>query len=126
MKVLCVKIPQKYNELKNANLEYDEVALYNATRGNWVVSLENVEDVFYVFAVVQDKIIAAYEPYKWDKCCEKTDLMPGKYKEEDHKHRAFFVGDPKPVEIPTKIKNVVQKLVEENKGNQNPVFYLNI
>lgn len=59
-KVLLVKIDH------SAALAADHAALYERTRKWWKASTTQVQPVRRVLAIVSNKVLAAYEPYRWE------------------------------------------------------------
>lgn len=69
-KILVIKINRLYQK------GMDEKVLYDAVRGVWRASKENVKTVEYVFGVYNSLIVAVYKPSEWFVCKEAKDKLP--------------------------------------------------
>ncbi len=106
--------------------------LYEATRGYWVVGLEEVEKVDYVLSVYRGLVVEVYEPKKWlpafdtmmeSRANEPVNTHKNQRKKSNHKDRYEFVGRVAAEDIRNKY---LHKSVTAfyTKGMRNPIRYL--
>lgn len=88
-KILVIKINRLYQK------GMDEKVLYDAARGVWRASKENVKTVEYVFGVYNSLIVAVYKPSEWFVCKEAKDKLPRQdiVLTPKTENRVFFVDE---------------------------------
>ena len=88
-KILVIKINRLYQK------GMDEKVLYDAVRGVWRASKENVKTVEYVFGVYNSLIVAVYKPSEWFVCKEAKDKLPRQdiVLTPKTENRVFFVDE---------------------------------
>ena len=88
-KILVIKINRLYQK------GMDEKVLYDAARGVWRASKENVKTVEYVFCVYNSLIVAVYKPSEWFVCKEAKDKLPRQdiVLTPKTENRVFFVDE---------------------------------
>lgn len=88
--------------------------LYDAIRGNWVVSQSRFEDIKYVVGVKNREIICAYQPTSWGRINEGAD-----------QGRKYFEGVDAPNEVFAQLKRYEEELLKKF-GSGNPVAYASL
>lgn len=123
--ILVIKI----NRLFHWNMTQKE--LYDATRGNWKVSISRVRrEIDYVFAVYNQLVVAVYKPDEWHYVRDMIDVpRPHEFKngiDENSAARIYFIS--KNYEsLDESQQFYLHKSIAELKVNQsaqNPVTYL--
>ena len=104
--------------------------LYDYTRGQWKLKLENAQKVKFAFAVYQGVIQEVYEVLHWFPAnstlnTRENNRYLSREAEEGVEGRYEFVGNMAPNEIREKY---VYKSVDHyyKKGMSNPILYLNV
>lgn len=122
--ILVIKINRLFNWEKN-----DE-EIYEATRGNWVVSLDRVRnDIEYVFAVYNQLIVGVYKPDEWHRIRDDVDDPRSKIKnscDDKTKKRVYFICKNYKI-LDENQKYYLHKSIADFKLNQtaqNPITYL--
>ncbi|MEO6060262.1 MAG: hypothetical protein ABIQ05_09895 [Candidatus Limnocylindria bacterium] len=113
--LVLIRIPQLFR------VGMSDKALYEATRGHWKVG-ERRDGAEYVLAVHLGVVLEAYAIERWQPA--GTSLYATRPQRKDPEGRWEFVGDIAPHAIRSKY---VGRSVKEylNRGNQNPIHYVN-
>jgi len=117
-KVILIRINKRYRH----GMLGEE--LYHNTRGVWYVKKERCRDASYAMAIYGGEIKEVYKIISW----YKAKTTEYKYREDLSNrfvpNRLEFVGEVARDNIRNKYvgKSVVHYF---NKGNQNPIFYMN-
>lgn len=115
--IILININQLYRE----NMEPFE--LYEATRGHWVVTLDNAKKAKYAFSVFKGEVLEVYEIVEWFPALStlmqrEINIEPG-----TEEKRYEFVGKLAPDEIRDKYKyKSVAHFYEQ--GMRNPIRYI--
>ena len=98
-----------------------EAELYDYTRGQWRINPDNAKKAKYAFAIYGGIIQEVYTILDWYKAGQTFSIRNN----EDTEGRYEFIGNLAPPEIRKKYK---YKSVEHyfERGNSNPVMYVNI
>lgn len=124
--VLVIKINKRYYRGITSK------ELYDATRGVWVASLDNIRKrkVQYVFAVYNQLIVAVYKPDEWHYVHEMIDIpRPQEYENgisDNLKNRVYFISYNHEI-LDENQQFYLHKSIAELKVNQsaqNPITYL--
>ena len=123
--ILVIKI----NRLFHWNMTQKE--LYDATRGNWKVSISRVRrEIDYVFAVYNQLVVAVYKPDEWHYVRDMIDVpRPHEFKNGIDKNsaaRVYFISKNHE-SLDESQQFYLHKSIAELKVNQsaqNPVTYL--
>ena len=123
--ILVIKI----NRLFHWNMTPKE--LYDATRGNWIVSISRARrEIDYVFAVYNQLIVAVYKPDEWHYVREMIDApRPHEFKnglDENIARRAYFISKNYET-LDDNQQFYLHKSIAEltvNQSAQNPITYL--
>lgn len=105
--------------------------LYDATRGNWIVSISRVRrEIDYVFAVYNQLIVAVYKPDEWHYVREMIDVpRPHEFKngiDENIAARVYFISKNYET-LDESQQFYLHKSIaglKVNQSAQNPVTYL--
>ena len=105
--------------------------LYDATRGNWIVSISRVRrEIDYVFAVYNQLIVAVYKPDEWHYVREMIDVpRPHEFKngiDENIAARVYFISKNYEA-LDESQQFYLHKSIaglKVNQSAQNPVTYL--
>jgi len=107
-----------------------EIELYDFTRGHWKLNPENAKKVKYGFAIYKGIIQEVYEVFDWYEAGKTFSVRTNNINidsriEDNLVGRYEFIGNIAKETIRKKYK---YKSVEKyfNKGNSNPIMYLNI
>ncbi len=125
-KILVIKI----NKLYRRNMPAAE--LYDSVRGLWRASINNVQNVEYVFGVYNSLIVAVYKPTQWYRCKDKPEKRP----RQDEiltlqtGNRVFFVDKNFELGLPLDDNEAFYygksiAGLKLNQSAQNPITYLN-
>ena len=124
-KILVIKINRLYQK------GMDEKVLYDAVRGVWRASKENVKTVEYVFGVYNSLIVAVYKPSEWFVCKEAKDKLPRQdiVLTPKTENRVFFVDERYEQGFPLDENETfyIGKSIaglKLNQSAQNPITYL--
>ncbi len=104
--------------------------LYDYTRGYWVLNPDNAAGAKYAFSIYEGIIQEVYEIAGWFKAGTTYSVRENneyikKEKDDSVENRYEFIGNRAPQNIRDKYKlNSVEHLF--NKGNSNPIMYLNL
>ena len=123
--ILVIKI----NRLFHWNMTPKE--LYDATRGNWIVSISRARrEIDYVFAVYNQLIVAVYKPDEWHYVREMIDVpRPNEFKngiDENIAARVYFISKNYEA-LDESQQFYLHKSIaglKVNQSAQNPVTYL--
>lgn len=105
--------------------------LYDATRGNWVVSISRARrEIEYVFAVYNQLIVAVYKPDEWHYVREMIDVpRPDEFKngiDEKVANKVYFISKSHET-LDDNQQFYLHKSIAElavNQSAQNPITYL--
>ncbi len=107
-----------------------EIELYDYTRGQWRLNPEKARNAKYGFSIYQGIIQEVYEIHNWYKAGDTFSARQGNENVERGEFerlagRYEFIGNLASQELRNKYK---YKSVEHyfNKGNSNPIMYLNL
>ena len=124
-RILIIKINRLYQR------GMDEKVLYDAVRGVWRASKENVKTVEYVFGVYNSLIVAVYKPSEWFVCKEAKDKLPRQdiVLTPKTENRVFFVDERYEHGLPLDENEefYLGKSIaglKLNQSAQNPITYL--
>ena len=84
--ILVIKINKLYNR------KMTEKDLYEATRGFWRISMNEVKNVDYVFAVYNQLVVAVYKPDEWHFVRERIDIPRSNEYKESLNNRLYFIS----------------------------------
>ena len=122
--ILVIKI----NQLFYWGMSEEEI--YEATRGNWVVSLNRVRnDIEYVFAVYNKLVVGVYKPDEWHIISENVDDPRSEANcgcDDKTKKRVYFICKNYKL-LDENQKYYLHKSIEDfekNQSAQNPITYL--
>ena len=125
-KILVIKI----NKLYRRNMPAAE--LYDSVRGLWRASINNVQNVEYVFGVYNSLIVAVYKPTQWYRCKDKPEKRPRQdaILTPQTENRVFFVDKNFELGLPLDDNETFYygksiAGLKLNQSAQNPITYLN-
>lgn len=125
-KILVIKI----NKLYRRNMPASE--LYDSVRGLWRASINNVQNVEYVFGVYNSLIVAVYKPTQWYKCKDAPEKRPRQDEilTPQTENRIFFVDNNFELGLPLDDNEAFYygksiAGLKLNQSAQNPITYLN-
>ena len=106
--------------------------LYDSVRGLWRASINNVQNVEYVFGVYNSLIVAVYKPTQWYRCKDKPEKRPRQYEilTSQTGNRVFFVDKNFELGLPLDDNEAFYygksiAGLKLNQSAQNPITYLN-
>lgn len=118
IELLYSAIPISLNEIKhkviviNINKTYEiGVSPYEATRKYWVINIKRVVNADFVFSEYKGIIRNIYKPKEW-------------FIKDDSK-RCFFEGSEVADKMITDLY-LNKQIIDKKKGQQNPIFYINM
>jgi uncharacterized protein len=115
-KVVLIRI----NKLFRPNMNAEE--LYEATRGVWKLDTYRAEKADYAMAIYKGIIREVYKAKEWHKAKKNGYTTRTDLKFRDISDRKEFEGEPAEEGIR---EYYIGKFVKFEKGNQNPINYVN-
>ena len=102
-----------------------DIELYDFTRGRWKLNPDNAKQAQYAFSIYKGIVQEVYEVRDWYKAGTTFNSREDIFNDENDDNRYEFIGNIANDKIRKKYK---YKSVEHyfNKGNSNPIMYLNV
>ena len=102
-----------------------DIELYDFTRGRWKLNPDNAKQAQYAFSIYKGIVQEVYEVRDWYKAGTTFNSRKDMFNDENDDNRYEFIGNIANDKIRKKYK---YKSVEHyfNKGNSNPIMYLNV
>jgi len=102
-----------------------DIELYDFTRGRWKLNPKNAKQAKYAFSIYKGIVQEVYEVRDWYKAGTTFNSREDMFNDENDDNRYEFIGNIANDKIRKKYK---YKSVEHyfNKGNSNPIMYLNV